>query len=133
MADDRVPYVSRGKRIVIIDLDKETVVGELADTPGIDGIALVPELGKLFTSNGGDGTVTVFDIKSLKAISKIQARGVPDVILYESVSKRVFTFNHKTDDANAIDTVSATFVGTIFSMPNRKRLLPMAKDTSSSI
>ena len=106
-------YVSRGNRVVIIDLDKETVVGELADTPGIHGIALAPELGKGFTSNGGDGTVTVFDINSLKATSKSEARGVPDAILYDSFSKRVFTFNHKTDDATAIDAVSGTVVGTI--------------------
>ena len=49
-------YVSRGNRVVVLDLDKEAVVGELADTPGVHGIAVVPELGKGFTSNGGDGT-----------------------------------------------------------------------------
>ena len=106
-------YVSRGNRVVVIDLDNETVVGELPDTPGVHGVAIAPESGKGYTTNGGDGTVTVFDVKTLKATGKIEARGVPDAILYDSVSKRVFTFNHKTDDATVIDTTTDTVVGTI--------------------
>jgi uncharacterized protein YkwD/DNA-binding beta-propeller fold protein YncE len=106
-------YVARSDRVVVIDLDKETVVGELSDTPGVHGIALAPELGKGFTSNGADGTVTVFDLKSLKATGKIKGRGVPDAILYESVSKRVFTFNHGTNDATVIDGAGESIVGTI--------------------
>ena len=106
-------YVSRGNRVVVVDLDKETVVGELPDTPGIHGIAIVPELGKGYTSNGADSSVTVFGLKTLKAIKKIEARGVPDAILYDAASKRVFTFNHKTDDATAIDVASDTVAGTV--------------------
>src|SRR5215469_4576692 len=52
-------YVSRGNRVVVIDLARETVVGELPDTPGVHGIALVPDSTKGFTSNGADSTVTV--------------------------------------------------------------------------
>lgn len=106
-------YVSRGNRVVVVDLAKESVVGELPDTPGVHGIALVPELGKGFTSNGGDATVTVFDMKTLKAIETIKARGVPDAILYDAASKRVITFNHQTDDATVIDPAGNTVVGTI--------------------
>jgi DNA-binding beta-propeller fold protein YncE len=106
-------YVSRGNRVVVIDLAKEAVVGELPDTPGVHGMALVPELGKGFTSNGGDATVTVFDTKTLKAIGKIEARGIPDAILYDAASKRVFTFNHRTDDATVIDAAGDKVVGTI--------------------
>src|SRR5271167_2349311 len=46
-------YVSRGNRIVVVDTDAEKVVGELADTAGVHGIALVPDLDRGFTSNGG--------------------------------------------------------------------------------
>jgi len=106
-------YVSRGNRVVVVDLAKEAVVGELPDTQGIHGIALAPELGKGFTSNGGDSSVTVFDPKTLKATGKIQTRGVPDAIVYDGVSKRVFTFNHQTNDITAIDAVSGAVAGTI--------------------
>jgi DNA-binding beta-propeller fold protein YncE len=106
-------YVSRGNRVVVLDLDKETVVGELADTPGVHGIAIVPELGKGFTSNGRDSSVTAFDLKTLKATAKIKAHGVPDAILYDPVSKRVITFNHGTNDGTSIDPVMEKVVGTI--------------------
>ena len=112
-SESRRLYVSRGNRVVVIDLDQETVVGELPETPGIHGVAIVPQLSKGFTSNGADATVTFFDTKTLTAAGTIEARGVPDAILYDSVSKRVFTFNHKTDDATAIDAVNNKVVGTI--------------------
>src|SRR5262245_18731976 len=70
-------YVSRGNRIVVVDLDTEKVVGELADTPGVHGVALAPELGRGFTSNGQDNTVTAFDTKTLKASGKIKVGGRP--------------------------------------------------------
>ena len=112
-SDARRLYVSRANRVVVLDLDKETVVGELADTPGIHGIALVPELGKGFTSNGSDSTVTVFDLKTLKATGKIKASGTPDAILYDPASKRVITFNHGTNDGTSIDPASEKVEGTI--------------------
>ncbi len=112
-SDARRLYVSRSNRVIVIDLDKESVVGELADTPGVHGIAIVPELGKGFTSNGGDSSVTVFDLKTLKATGKIKASGVPDAILYDSASKRVITFNHGTNDGTSIDPASEKVVGTI--------------------
>src|SRR5438309_545126 len=60
-------YVSRGNRIVVVDTDAEKAIGEVTDTPGVHGVALVPDLGRGFTSNGRDDTVTAFDLKTLKA------------------------------------------------------------------
>lgn len=98
---------------MVVDLESEKVVGELPDTPGIHGIAIAPEFGKGFTSNGSDSSVTVFDTKTLKATGKVKATGTPDAILYDAASKRVFTFNHGTNDATAIDAASGTNVGTV--------------------
>jgi WD40 repeat protein len=106
-------YVSRGNRVTVLDIDREDVVGELADTPGVHGIAVVPELGKGFTSNGRDSSVTVFDLKTLRPTNKIKARGVPDAILYDPSSKRVITFNHGTNDGTSIDPASEKVAGTI--------------------
>jgi DNA-binding beta-propeller fold protein YncE len=106
-------YVSRANRVTVLNLETEAVVGELADTPGVHGIAVVPELGKGFTSNGRDSSVTVFDLKTLKPTDKIKASGVPDAILYDPSSKRVVTFNHGTNDGTSIDPASEKVVGTI--------------------
>ena len=102
-AANRKLYVTRGTRVVVVDLDSEKVVGEIADTPGVHGVAFVPDLGRGFTSNGGDSSSTVFDLKTLKTLGKVKANGTPDIIYFEPVTRRVFTMNHRTNDATAID------------------------------
>jgi DNA-binding beta-propeller fold protein YncE len=106
-------YVTRGDRVTVVDLDSESVVGEIADTPGVHGVAFVADLGRGFTSNGRDSTVTVFDTKTLKTLGKVKANGRPDIIYFEPVSRRVFTFNHGTNDTTAIDPDKMQAVGTL--------------------
>ena len=79
-------YVTRGTRVVVVDLDTEKVVGEIADTPGVHGVAFVPDLGRGVTSNGGDSSATVFDTKTLKTLARVKANGRPDIIYFEPVS-----------------------------------------------
>jgi DNA-binding beta-propeller fold protein YncE len=108
-------FISRGTRVQVVDPAKGTVVAEIADTGGVHGIAIAGDLGKGFTSNGRDNTVTVFDLKTLKETSKIKLDGGenPDAILYDPASKRVFTFNGRSKNATAIDAEKGTVVGTI--------------------
>ncbi len=106
-------YISRGNRVVVVDTEREAVVGEVPDTPGVHGIAVVPGLNKGFTTNGTEGTVTVFDLKTLKPTGKIKASGTPDATLYDPASGRVFTFNHGTDDLTAIDPTGETVAGSV--------------------
>src|SRR5271165_7541956 len=54
-------YISRGTHVMVLDADSGKSVGDIADTPGVHGIALAPELGRGFTSNGREGTVSIFD------------------------------------------------------------------------
>ena len=67
------------------------------------GIAIADDLGKGFTSDGTDNDVTVFDINTLKVLSKIKTGQNPDSIIYEPVTHRVFTFNGRSNDSTAID------------------------------
>jgi DNA-binding beta-propeller fold protein YncE len=106
-------YVTRGNRVVVVDLNTEKVVGEIPETPGVHGVAFVSDLGRGFTSNGGDSSVTVFDTKTLKTLGKVKANGRPDIIYFEPVSRRVFTFNHGTNDTTAIDPDGMKPVGNL--------------------
>jgi DNA-binding beta-propeller fold protein YncE len=112
-ASARRLYISRGTHVIVLDLDSGKNVGEIADTPGVHGIALAPELGRGFTSNGREGTVSIFDIKNLGLISKVKVGDNPDAILYDPASKRVFTFNGRSHDSSAIDAASGKVLGTI--------------------
>jgi DNA-binding beta-propeller fold protein YncE len=106
-------YISRATHVIVIDADSGKPVGDIPDTPGVHGIALAPELGRGFISNGREGTVTIFDLQTLKAITKVKAGDNPDAILYDPASKRVFAFNGRSHDATAIDAAAGTVLGTI--------------------
>jgi DNA-binding beta-propeller fold protein YncE len=106
-------YISRATHVIVIDADSGKPVGDIPDTPGVHGIALAPELGRGFTSNGREGTVTIFDIQTLKLITKVKVGDNPDAILYDPATKRVFTFNGKSHDSTALDAAKGTVLGTI--------------------
>lgn len=107
-------FIARATRVMVVDPETGSILGEIPDTPGVHGIALAEELGKGFTSNGRENTVTVFDLKTLRELSKIKVTGEnPDAIVYDPGSKRVFTFNGRSGNATAIDAVRGTVVATI--------------------
>lgn len=105
-------FVSHGTHVVVIDLARDTVIGDIANTPGVHGIAFAPELGRGFTSNGRDSSVTVFDLNTLAEIGRVAvpARN-PDAIFYDPGSKRVFTFNGGSASVTAIDAATGQVVG----------------------
>jgi len=107
-------FVSRGTHVMVLDLARDSVVGDIPNTAGVHGVALVPELNKGFTSNGRDSSVTVFDYRTLATTATIKIPGAnPDAILYEPTTRRVFTFNGRSHDATAIDAATNAVVGTV--------------------
>ena len=106
-------YISRGTHTVVMDADTYAVVGDIPDTQGVHGIAIATDLGRGFTSNGRSDSVTIFDLKTLKAIGTVKTDANPDAILYEPVTKRVFTFNGRGKNATAINAADGTVAGTI--------------------
>ena len=107
-------YFGRSTRVQVFDLESGKVVGEVPNTPGIHGVALAPDLGKAYTSNGRDSSVTVFDLKTLATVSKIHIDGRnPDAILYEPGTHRVFTMNAGSGTATAIDAASGAVIGNV--------------------
>ena len=107
-------FISRGTHVMVVDSETGKSVGDIPDTQGVHGIALAPEFNKGFTSNGREGTVTIFDLKTLAVITKVKDVGQnPDAILYDPATKRVFTFNGRSHDATAIDAASGGIVGKI--------------------
>jgi DNA-binding beta-propeller fold protein YncE len=111
--DARLLYISRATHVMVIDADSGKSVGDIADTPGVHGIALAPDLGRGFTSNGREGTVSIFDLNTLKTIKKVKAGENPDAILFDPATNRVFTFNGRSNDATAIDAATGEVVGKI--------------------
>jgi len=77
----------------------------------VHGIALAPELDRGFTSNGRANTATIFDLETLKTIGTVKTGTNPDAIVYDSVTKRVFTLNGRSHDATAIHAADGSVAG----------------------
>jgi hypothetical protein len=106
-------YVSHATKIVVADADSGNIVGEIADTPGVHGIAIAPDLGLGFTSNGRDNTSTIVDLKTLKPVMKVMTGGNPDAIFYERGRHEVYTFNGQGQSATVFDAKSGNVIATI--------------------
>ena len=106
-------YVSHATKVVVVDLEKNAVAGEIADTPGVHGFIPVPEVGNGFSTNGKENKSSVVDLKTLKTISKIDTGDGPDAFAYDAKRGEVYVFNHKGGSATVIDAKSAKAVATI--------------------
>jgi DNA-binding beta-propeller fold protein YncE len=107
-------YTSRGNWVQVADVKTKQIIGEIANTNGVHGIALVHAANKGYTSNGRDSSLTVFNLETLRPIKtiKIKARN-PDAILYEPITKRIFTFSGGSASVTAIDINTDQEIGTV--------------------
>ena len=108
-------FVSRGTHVMVVNGATGKVIGDIPDTPRMHGIALAPRSNHGFTTNGGDSTVTMFDLKTLVPIRKIKvANGGLDGIMYDDYSDRIILTNHSRPigTAVAIDAKTGDIVGT---------------------
>ena len=118
-SDARRVYISHGSHVVVMNADTYAIEGEIPDTQGVHGIAIASDLGRGFVSDGGANQVTVFDLKTLKTLSTVKTDVNPDAILYEPVTKRVFTFNGGRrntpggKNSTAINAADGAVLGTI--------------------
>ena len=106
-------YVSHASKVVVIDLAKDAVAGEITNTPGVHGFAVAPELNRGFSSNGRENKASVVDLKTLQTISRVDTGENPDAILFEPGQGEVYTFNGRGQSATVIDAKSEKVVATI--------------------
>ena len=106
-------YVSHAARVVVIDLAKDQVAGEITNTPGVHGIAVAPKLNRGFTSNGRENKVSIVDLKTLQTLSKVDTGTNPDAIFFEPGQNEVYAFNGRGQSATVIDAKSGKVVATI--------------------
>ena len=100
-------------QVEVLDIDSLTLVGNITNTPGVHGIAIAPELGRGFVSNGQASTVTIFDLKTLKPIADVPTGKKPDAIIYDPATSRVFAFNGGSNSATVIDAATGKVAGTV--------------------
>jgi DNA-binding beta-propeller fold protein YncE len=107
-------YVTHNTQVEVLDLDSGKKLGAIPGTVGAHGVALAPPLNRGYITSGRDSAIVVFDLKTLSVVSRIHvpARG-PDAILYEPVTKRVFSFNGGSANTCAFDAASGAFLDSL--------------------
>src|SRR4051812_3304898 len=106
-------YLSHATKVVVVDLEKNAVAGEIGDTPGVHGFVAMPELNRGFSTNGKENKASVVDLETLKTISKIDTGADPDAFAYDTKRGELYIFNHSGGSATVIDAKNATVVATI--------------------
>ena len=106
-------YLSHGTEVKVVDADSGALVGVIPGLKRDHGIAIVPELGRGFISDGDAGEAVIFDLKTFQVIGRVKADDDADSILYEPVSKRVFVFNGRPSTATVIDPAKGTVLATL--------------------
>jgi DNA-binding beta-propeller fold protein YncE len=102
--DGKLLYVPRTSHTQVVAAASGKVVADIPNNSHSHGVALVPEQGRGFISNGGDGTVQVFDLKSNESLGKIKAAEDADCIIYDPASQNILAF---CGDAHAMVSISA--------------------------
>jgi YVTN family beta-propeller protein len=96
-------YASHATLVEVVDLKAGKVVGQITQLHGVHGVAVAPEFGKGFITNGQSNSVTIFDLKTLAKVGEPQTGQNPDSICFEPKTKHIFTFNGRSNDSTAID------------------------------
>lgn len=106
-------YLSHGTEIKVLDADGGAVIGTIAGLKQDHGVALAPEFGRGFITDGGQGKVVIFDLKTFKTLGEAKADKDADSIVYDPASKRVFAMNGDPNSCTVIDAKTGTVVETI--------------------
>lgn len=112
-AHARRVYISHGSHVVVMNADTYAIAGDIPDTAGVHGIALAPDLDRGFVSAGRANMAVIFDLKSLKTLGTVKTDVNPDAIVYDHVTKRVFTMNGRGQNTTAINAADGSVAGTL--------------------
>lgn len=134
-------FVSHSTQVNVVSLKSTKQIAVIPETPGVHGIAIANDLNRAYISCGRDASVLVVDLKSFKTIKKVQVTGEnPDCILYDSFSKKVFTFNGRSSNSTVLDANTLKVLATIpltgkpeFSQTNGKGKIYVNIEDKSSL
>jgi len=106
-------FIARQNRVMVVDEDKGTLLGEITGIQGAHGTAVAEATGHGFATEGNSHSVAMFDLKTFKVLGRIPAAEDADAILYDSASNRVFTLNGDAHSSTVIDPRAGTLITNI--------------------
>lgn len=121
---------ARPEGVIVYDVNAKNVVGRIAEAKGANATTLVPEFDRGYTTNT-DGTSTVFQISTLKAVGSIKLGDDADAGFYEPVTKQVVFMRGDSKEMTFVDAKSGEVTGKL--AMKSKKLEGTAPDGHGSI
>jgi DNA-binding beta-propeller fold protein YncE len=106
-------FIARQNRVMVVDEDSGTLLGEVTGIQGAHGTALAESTGHGFATSGNDQSVVMFDLKTFKVLGRIPAAEGADAIIYDGASNRVFTLNGDAHSSTVIDPRAGALITNI--------------------
>jgi len=108
-------FVSRATHMMVVDGGTGNVLGDISNTPGVHGAGLATKAGHGFTTNSGDGTVTMFDLKTLAVIKQIKVGPGLDGIMFDEPDDKIILTNHSRPigTLTALDPVTGDIIASV--------------------
>ncbi|MGH8371358.1 MAG: YncE family protein [Gammaproteobacteria bacterium] len=106
-------YLGRGTEVQVIDSDTGKLLGRITGFKRQHGVAVAHPFNRGFITDGGAGTVTIFDLRTLKRIRTVTAQPDADCVVYDPVSRRIFTMNGDPESSTIIDAHTGKVIKTI--------------------
>jgi DNA-binding beta-propeller fold protein YncE len=106
-------YLSHGTEVKVIDADNGSLIANISGPKQVHGIALADEFGRGFITDGAQGKVIIFDLKTLKVVGEAKADNDTDSVIYDPASKRIFAMNGESHTSTVIDAKSGNVLKTI--------------------
>jgi len=106
-------YIAHTTQVVVLDSDSLAIVGSITGLAGVHGVAVAPEFGRGFITDGASNSVIVFDLKTLAKIAEVKVGQKPDAIVYDPSSKRIFAMNGDSATSTAINAMDNKVVATV--------------------
>lgn len=105
-------YVSHGTQVHVLDLDSGAMLASIP-AQGAHGVALAPQVGHGFITNGTSDNVTIFDLKTWQAAAMVPTGKKPDAIVYDDHTMRIFANNGGRASSTVIDAANGKVLGTV--------------------
>jgi DNA-binding beta-propeller fold protein YncE len=106
-------FLSHGTEVLVVDADTFALIGRISGLKLAHGTLILRDIGRGYISDGGGNRVIIFDLATLKREGEVKTGENPDCIMYDSVSKYIFTFNGTTKDSTVINPATDKIITTI--------------------
>ena len=106
-------YVAHGDHVDVLDIDHDTLVARIADTPGVHAVAIASPLGRGFVSDGQSSQVSIFELTGLATIARVASDDGPDAIVFEPSRDEVYAFNGRGHSVTVLDAATGRAVATV--------------------